>query len=286
MDAGFQPPPDDGRKRHVEGSDKAFTLAEINDPFSPPDWYPSEHPPMPPTVANGRKPDVRACAQCHMPHGLGHPESSALAGFSANYIIQQMEDFKSGSRKSSVAARSASMITIAGAATEAEVREAAEYFSKLRAGKWLRVVEADMVPKTYVGSGNMRHATPGGGNEPIGQRIIEIPENSERAELRDSHSGFVAYVPPGSVKRGQELVTTGGGGKTVTCSACHGPDLKGLDDTPPLAGRSPIYAVRQMMDFQRGTRNGFGAPLMAGVVAKLSESDMLEIAAYLASLEP
>jgi cytochrome c553 len=221
-----------------------------------------------------------------MPHGLGHPESSSLAGLPTNYIVQQMDDFKSGSRKSSVAARSASMITIAAAATEAEVREAAEYFSKLKATKWIRVVEADTVPKTYVGAGNMRHARPNGGNEPIGLRIIEIPENSELAELRDSHSSFVAYVPTGALKRGQALVTTGGDGKTVACSACHGADLKGFGDTPPLAGRSPIYAVRQMMDIQRETRTGFGAALMSGVVAKLSESDMLEIAAYLASLEP
>ena len=39
--------------------------------------------------------------------------------------------------------------------------------------------------------------------EPIGHRIIEIPENLERTELRDDTSGFIAYVPPGSVKRGK-----------------------------------------------------------------------------------
>jgi cytochrome c553 len=286
MDPGFQRPPDDGRKHRVQGSDKAFTVTEINDPFSPPDWYPSEHPLMPPTVAHGRTPDVRACAQCHMPHGLGHPESSGLAGLSANYTVQQMADFKSGKRKSLVAARSASMITIAAAITEAEVREAAEYFSKLKATKWIRIVETETVPKTFVGAGNMRHAVPNGGNEPLGQRIIEIPENSELAELRDSHSGFVAYVPVGAPGRGRELVTNGGDGKTVPCAICHGSDLKGLGDTPPLAGRSPIYAVRQMLDIQRGSRTGAGADLMTDVVAKLSETDMLDIAAYLAGIEP
>jgi len=286
MDAGFQRPPDDGQKHRVQGSDKSFTLTEINDAFSPPDWYPNEHPPMPETVAHGRKPDVRACGQCHMPHGLGHPESSGLAGLSANYIVQQMADFKEGRRKSLVPARSASMITIAGAATDAEVREAAEYFSTLKAAKWIRVVESATAPKTYVGAGNMRHATPNGGSEPIGLRIIEVPENSELAELRDSHSSFVAYVPVGAIRRGQDLVGSGGGGKTVPCGACHGPALKGIGDTPPLAGRSPIYLARQLMDIQRGVRDGASAPLMAGAVEKLTQSDIIDIVAYIASLEP
>jgi cytochrome c553 len=285
MDPGFERPPDDGRKHRVPGSDKEFTLTEINDAFNPPDWYPNEHPPMPPTVAHGRKPDVRACGQCHMPHGLGHPESSGLAGLSADYIVQQMADFRDGRRKSSVAARSASMITIAGAATDAEVREAAEYYSMLKATKWIRVVESETAPKTYVGAGNMRHATPNGGSEPLGQRIIEIPENSELAELRDSHSGFVAYVPVGAIARGQNLVATGGG-KTAPCAGCHGPGLKGVGDTPALAGRSPIYLARQMMDFQRGVRNGAFALLMADAVEKLDERDIIDITAYLASLEP
>lgn len=286
MDAGLQRAPEDGKKYRVEGSDKSFTMTEINDPFNPPDWYPNEHPPMPPTVAHGRKPNVRACGQCHMPHGLGHPESSGLAGLSANYIVQQMADYKSGKRKSLVAARSASMIAIAADATDAEVREAAAYFASIKATKWIRVVETDTVPETYVGFGNMRHAKPGGGREPIGQRIIEIPENSEHAELRDSHSSFVAYVPAGSVKRGETLSTTGGGGKTVACNVCHGPGMKGLGDMPALAGRSPIYLVRQMMDIKHGSRQGPGAGLMTGVVARLTDDDMLDIAAYLSSLEP
>ena len=171
------------------------------------------------------------------------------------------------------------------AATDAEVREAAEYFSRLKATKWIRVVESETVPKTFVGAGNMRHATPNGGSEPIGQRIIEIPENSELAEMRDSHSGFVAYVPVGAIERGQALVGATSAGKE-RCAGCHGPDLEGVGNTPGLAGRSPIYLARQMMDFQRGARNGVYASLMTDAVAKLSERDIINITAYLASLTP
>jgi cytochrome c553 len=86
-----------------------------------------------------------------------------------------------------------------------------------------------------------------GATEPIGQRIIEMPEDLERTELRDSASGFVAYVPVGSIAKGEALIA-GGNGKTVACAICHGQDLRGLGPIPGLAGRSPSYIVRQLYD--------------------------------------
>ena len=97
-----QRPPDDGKVHHVEGSTAGFTATQINDPFAPPDWYPNEHPAMPEAVAHGRKPDLRACGQCHMPAGLGHPESASIAGLPADYIVEQMHAYRDGRRKSSV----------------------------------------------------------------------------------------------------------------------------------------------------------------------------------------
>ena len=81
----------------VPGSTKQYTQAQIDDPFNPPDWFPDEHPPMPQIVAHGgAKPAGRACAQCHLPTGDGHPESASLAGLPANYIVRQMAAFKNG----------------------------------------------------------------------------------------------------------------------------------------------------------------------------------------------
>ena len=286
MDAGRDRGPDDGTIYTREGSTLRPTQTQINDAFAPPDWYPNDHPPMPEVVAHGRRPLVRACGQCHMPHGLGHPESANLAGLSADYIFQQMKDYQTGARKSLVPARSNSMIEIAGASTDEEIRIAAEYFANLPRKKWNRLVEAAMVPVTFVGAGNMRHAEPNGGMEPIGNRIIEIPEDSHGAELRDGRSPFIAYVPPGSIAKGQELAMTGGGGKTIPCGICHGPDFRGLADVPGLAGRSPVYMVRQMMDIKHGARAGTKVALMKAVVANLSEDDMLVLAAYMGSLDP
>jgi hypothetical protein len=56
-----------------------------------------------------------------------------------------------------------------------------------------------------------------GDQEPIGQRIVEVPEDAEQFVSRDTRARFVAYVPVGSIKRGQELATTGGGGRTLPC---------------------------------------------------------------------
>jgi cytochrome c553 len=122
--------------------------------------------------------------------------------------------------------------------------------------------------------------------EPIGARIITLPEDQTRARLRDPNSGFVAYVPPGSIARGKALVETGGGGKTIACAICHGDAMKGLGNVPRLAGLHPIYTARQLYLFKDGRRNGVDAQLMKKPAAKLTDDDIIAISAYLGSLAP
>lgn len=280
------PAPADTTPRRVPGSEVSLLVAETRDPFNAPDWHPDSHPPMPPVVKSGRKPDVRACAYCHLANGQGKPENSPLAGLPVAYIVQQMADYKNGLRVSSEPRMGppANMVPIAKAATDAEVLEAAEYFAAIPFQRWIRVVETERVPATRI-QGWIHVPIEGGGTEPIGTRIIETPESLERTELRDSASGFVAYVPPGSIQKGEELVTTGNG-RTVACAMCHGAGLKGLGPVPALAGRSPSYLARQMWDFKTGARRGPWAALMADAVARLTEDDLVAIAAYTASREP
>ena len=118
-------------------------------------------------------------------------------------------------------------------------------------------------------------------------RVVETPENPERTEiLRDPRSGFIAYVPVGSVKKGETLARTGGGGRTLACGECHGADLRGLGPVPGIAGRSPSYVARQMYDMQAGARRGEWTELMKPVVARLTDEDLVSLAAYVASLTP
>jgi cytochrome c553 len=141
------------------------------------------------------------------------------------------------------------------------------------------------VPKTYVNPSNMRVALPGGGTEPIGNRIVELPEDEAAAIARDPRSGFIAFAPTGSIARGKALVTTGGG-ETTACVICHGPALKGIGTAPAIAGRHTGYLVRQLYFFQNGSRSGPSEALMHNVVQRLTDADMVAIAAYVASLQP
>jgi cytochrome c553 len=132
----------------------------------------------------------------------------------------------------------------------------------------------------------MYQPIPGAGTEPLGQRIIEVPVNVERTELRDSSSGFIAYAPVGSLRRGKALVSTGGNGRTIRCGICHGADLRGLGGVPTIAGRSPSYLMRQLYDMKYGARRGTDTELMREPLAQLTGDDMLSIVAYVASLPP
>jgi cytochrome c553 len=283
---GLTASPDDGNPLQVPDSDARFTLTQIRDLNFSPDWHPGDHPAMPDIVARGRKPAVLACGSCHRADGSGGPENSRLAGLPAAYIAQQMADFKSGARKTSVPGRNPDRMVaeVANGITREEIEAAADYFSTLKPRSTVRVIETTNAPKTQVVDWHLALAsTPG--TEPLGQRIIEVPENLEQFERRDGRAHWIAYVPPGSVQRGQTLATSGDN-KTVTCSICHGPDLRGLGPIPSIAGRSPSYIVRQLYDFRAGVRAGTGSALMKPVVEKLTMEDMISLAAYVASLSP
>ena len=281
---GAHPEPPDDRARHVPGSAQAFTLHEVGDLYAAPDWHPDRHPPLPEVVAHGRRPELFACGYCHLPNGLGRPENASIAGLSEAYIIEQFAEWKAGRRRSSNPPPNpaATMARLAPLANEAEVRSAARYYAGLKLQPWIRVVEAGEVPKTHASGWMM--VPDGSGVEPIGARIIESAEDPGRTELRDDASGFVAWVPPGSIARGAALA--GGGVARASCASCHGAGLRGQADVPPLAGRSPTYLVRQLYDIRHGRRTGVAVAPMEPVVASLDLDDMIALAAYAASLPP
>jgi cytochrome c553 len=259
----------------------SIARAKADDMHDIPDWRPELHPPMPKIVQFGNKDtQVRACGSCHLPSGTGHDESAYVAGLPTGYFIEQLAEWKNGNRK-----YGGTMVGIAKAITDAEVKEAADYFASLKPRPWIRVVEADVVPKSFIGPGNKRLESPSGGTEPLGNRIVEVPEDEEAVVYRDPIAGFVAHVPKGSIAKGEALVKTGGG-KTTMCGICHGVTLQGLATWPGLAGRHPNYIVRQLWNIQNGDRAGPSVALMKPVVERLTVEDMLAIAAYAASLAP
>ena len=279
-------PSDDGTLLRVPGSRIRFTRSQVTDLFAAPDWHPESHPPMPEVVARGRKPQVHACGYCHLPDGRGRPENAPLAGLPAAYIEAQVAAFGSGERRSAWHGPNRPtdlMLATAESATAAEVAEAARYFSGLRMTRRVEVIESASVPGTHV-AGWMYVPTEGAAREALGQRIIEVAVDHERHELRDAKSRYVAYVPPGSIARGQAIVASSGDGVTLPCGSCHGADLRGAGLVPPIAGRSPTYILRQILAFRTGARASPSGAAMQPVVARLDVVDMIAISAYVAPL--
>jgi cytochrome c553 len=277
---------DDTEPLGLPDSAQKFTAARIGDTFNAPDWFPAEHGPMPDIVAKGKKPNSIACAFCHTPTGQGRPENSALAGLSENYIRQQLKDFRSGARKPAgpeAYKPTHNMAASVKALTDAEIDEAAKFYSQQKLGRRVWVIESLRIPRAEPEAWIYKEV---GGTEDLGDRMLEVTTEIERHERRDPKLQYTAYVPPGSINRGKRLVTTGDNGKTQTCATCHGANLKGIGDVPPIAGRSPTYQLRQLIEFKRGARATESGKQMDATVAKLEVADMIDVVAYLATLYP
>jgi cytochrome c553 len=282
------PKPDDGQLFHIPGSTKSYTDTQINRSTSTVDWFPELHPAPPAPVISGKKRVYNACGQCHLIDGRGKPDTADLQGLPVAYFLQQLADMKGDKRHGSVPHASVNdMIPIAKAIDEVDAKLAADYFHSLPAAQSTRIIETDLVPVTHPGPHNVQLVDASGANEPIGTRIVEVPEDVQRTLLRDATSGFVAYVPKGSVKRGELLAKIGNAGRTLPCAPCHGEGLKGMGDLfPPLAGRSPTATARQLYDFKSGARDGRNAVAMKPVVANLTDQDIVDLTGYIASLQP
>jgi cytochrome c553 len=274
------------KPEHVPGSSITFTDAQLSDPFFGADWFPASHPPPPSVVIFGRKPNTWACGYCHLPTGQAGSEGAALTGMPAAYIIEQVEEMRDGRRRAAEPNMRPpnAMIKVSRAVSMEDLNAAAEYFSRLTFHSHVRVVETDTVPKTHTGGpGSLAAITgAGAGVEPIGARIIEVPDDPKRYELGDFNYTETAYAPKGSIRRGEALVASGDG--AAPCRTCHGPALNGAGMIPGLAGRSPSYLVRQLYDIQHGTRVGPTVAPMLAEVAHMTPDDRIAIAAYLASL--
>jgi cytochrome c553 len=68
---------------------------------------------------------------------------------------------------------------------------------------------------------------------------------------------------------------------TAVCAACHGADgNSGSPANPKLAGQHPEYLVKQLQEYKSGKRAN---AIMQGMAATLSDVDMKNVAAWLAS---
>ena len=184
-----------------------FTVGRTRDRYDVADWNPETHPTPPAFVMHGRKPVVMACGFCHLADGRGRPENAMIAGLPADYLMQQVKDMRTRARHSASPvpyAPGIAMQQIADSVTDAELEVAAQYFTKVRARRASKVVEADSVPKTMPLNG-LSTLLPGTEREALAGRLIELPLELRRHELHDPMAEYVAYVPRGSLARGRAL---------------------------------------------------------------------------------
>src|SRR5215469_1434217 len=239
---------------------------------------------VPVIIRQGKKNDLTGpgvCMGCHTSTGMGQPQSAPLAGLPSAYIVRELNDMVKGDRKT----YREDMSLFAKILTPDEMKQIADYYSSLHFTPWIEVKETAMAPKVVVGGRDIIAPAPGGGEEAIGSRIIEVSKTSESPYMQPGPA-FTAYVPMGSIARGEQLVTTGGGGVTTRCTGCHNDNLLGKGETPAIAGRSPTYIARELYEFKDGARGGMSANPMKRVVANLSDDDIIAISAYLASRPP
>jgi cytochrome c553 len=242
------------------------------------DWFPNAHPPAPEVVLHAKGKGVYPCGYCHLPDGRGRPENARLQGLPSEYIVEQVKAFANGTRRAAVPYMPTFYMAEAAHAIEpADLQAAAAYFSKFEPQAHTKVVEAVTIPAA--GAWHFVYRFDRSKHEALGQRIIEGPVDGERFELRDPEARYIAYVPEGAIARGHVIADHGASGGPA-CVSCHGQALIGI------AGESPTFLARQLMDFRSKARNDPSAAPMQAVAGQLTDAQIIDAAAYVGSRSP
>ncbi len=253
----------------VPGSRVTADPAVLHDRAQAVNWFPAGQPPPPARVLKAPAGQF-ACAYCHMPNGIGHPQNISISGLPVDYVIAQFAAFRSGQRKAAQPGYipNGSMTRVAGQVPDSELLDLARYYSRLPYRSLIRVREVAVVPRVQA-SGLVWERVPGPA-EPIAGRIVELMDDPEDSIRHNPRGRTTAYVPPGSIARGRRIAADLG------CMACHTQMLGGWGP-----GRSPSYIVRQLLAIRNRARTDPGAETMQPIADQLSLDDMVAVAAWM-----
>ena len=67
------------------------------------------------------------------------------------------------------------------------------------------------------------------------------------------------------------------------CKNCHGPTAKGMASFPKLAGQPADYLVSRLEAYRAGEKVGPNTALMRPHATELSDEDIADLAAYIAT---
>ncbi len=271
------PPPSEAVR--LPGSPVIFHRSDFEDMARAIDWFPGAHPSAPEVVLRAKGEGGYPCGYCHLPDGRGRPENARLQGLPAEYIVEQVGAFASGARRAAMPDYKPAdyMAQVAHAIQPADLQAAAAYFSRFEPQSHTQVVEAATIPAAaawrFVYRFNRSR------REALGPRIVEGPVDGERFELRDPETRYIAYVPRGAIARGRAIAERGGSGGPA-CTSCHGRGLVGI------AGASPSFLARQLMGFRSRARSDPDAAPMQAVAARLTDAQIIDVAAFVGSRAP
>lgn len=82
-----------------------------------------------------------------------------------------------------------------------------------------------------------------------------------------------------SIAAGEAIVMHGNQNGVIACSNCHGPDGNGNVEQgyPALAGLNELYIIKELHEFQNGSRTG---AVMDSIASHLSQQDIKNVARY------
>jgi cytochrome c553 len=96
-------------------------------------------------------------------------------------------------------------------------------------------------------------------------------------------------APKDRLAEGKKIYLEGAGANIAPCASCHGPDAKGADAFPRLAGQLHDYIFRKLTnwDKERGQdkANPDTSAIMQPIAHDLTEAQIRAVAAYLSYLE-
>jgi cytochrome c553 len=107
--------------------------------------------------------------------------------------------------------------------------------------------------------------------------------------FRDLDPKPLGGAPRDHIAEGKKIYLEGAGGNVPPCASCHGPDAKGADAFPRLAGQLHDYIIRKLTNWDKERGQDKAKPdnsaIMQPIAHDLTEAQIKAVAEYLSYLE-
>jgi cytochrome c553 len=107
--------------------------------------------------------------------------------------------------------------------------------------------------------------------------------------FRDLNPKPLGGAPREQVAEGKKIYLEGAGENVPPCASCHGPDAKGADAFPRLAGQLHDYIIRKLTNWDKERGQDKAKPdnsaIMQPIAHDLTQAQINAVAAFLSGLE-